>query len=151
MTPQQTVAVWRFQQSFYADIVSEKCWLNFWNPTLLCFIGLHKTVLVLLVSCASYCMTEAFTNHGDKVQQVHPWLVGLGVSQREEGWQLEPHSVACVTALRTTERQMENILYFSLTTKDENQQLTISASLCSHTLLQLVPLCHRAPLVSKNH
>lgn len=56
------------------------------------------------VLCASFCKAEASTNHGDKVQQVHPRLVGLGVGQREEGRQLEAHGVARVPALRSTER-----------------------------------------------
>lgn len=72
----------------------------FWRPTLLYCIGLHKILQLLMVLCASssYCLT-VFTHHGDKVQQVHPRLVGLGVGQREEGRQLEAHSVACVAAL----------------------------------------------------
>lgn len=35
------------------------------------------------------------------MQQVHAWLVGLGVSQGEKGRQLEPHSVSRIAALRT--------------------------------------------------
>lgn len=46
--------------------------------------------------------TAASTNHGHEVQQVHPGLVGLGVSQREEGRQLEPHRVPSIPALKTT-------------------------------------------------
>lgn len=45
--------------------------------------------------------TAASTNHGHEVQQVHPGLVGLGVSQREEGRQFEPHRVPSITALKT--------------------------------------------------
>lgn len=63
------------------------------------------------------------TNHGDKVQQVHPRFVGFGVGQREEGRQLEPHSVAGVAALKNKQTHIKMIkdevlilLLFLLTT-----------------------------------
>lgn len=61
-----------------------------------------------MAPCASMlCLSAAFTNHGNKVQEVHPRLVGLGVGQREEGRQLKAHSISCVASLRITEERMK--------------------------------------------
>lgn len=43
--------------------------------------------------------TARFTNHGNKMQQVHSGLVGLGVGQREERGQLKSNSITCIATL----------------------------------------------------
>lgn len=60
-----------------------------------------------MLLCASHKPPEA-VYQGDKVQQVHPRLVGLGVGQRQEGWQLETHSVACVSSLTAKEKNVQS-------------------------------------------
>lgn len=44
------------------------------------------------------------------MQQVHPRLVGLGVSQGEEGRQFEAHSISSITALKTADNYVTVVL-----------------------------------------
>ena len=48
------------------------------------------------------------THQSHKVQQVHAWLVGLGVSQRQQGGELEAHSVARIASLKHTIQPYDN-------------------------------------------
>lgn len=72
------------------------------GQTLCCWNGYSHPANVRVRSRSwSVYVTAASTNHGYEVQQVHPGLVGLGVSQREEGRQFEPHRVPSIAALKT--------------------------------------------------
>lgn len=62
----------------------------------------ESTLQTSAVSTGVLCVLYySVTDHGHKMQQVHPRLVGFGVSQWKEGWQLESHSVPCIATLRT--------------------------------------------------
>lgn len=81
--------------------------------------GLHNNnVQVFSLLWASHKPSED-VYQGDKVQQVHPRLVGLGVSQWQEWRQLETHSVACIASLtaRGTKRSEKSSKFFSQLTK----------------------------------
>lgn len=47
-------------------------------------------------------MNNDVTHQSDKVQQVHAWFVSFGVSQRQEGRQLEAYCVSCIPSLQRT-------------------------------------------------
>lgn len=99
----------KFQVSHVFFVLKLKKWEQ--QPQIWMILFFHKqehgilwvllTKLIVPTISSTNCTRLTRSYHGYKMQQIHAWLVGFGVSQFEQGWNPKSSSVPGIPPLRS--------------------------------------------------